>query len=111
MGLSNPSSVGQAVRVFSQTAAGTISIPPNAALVAVYARNNTANAVTGGIKFGTTLGGTDIIAALAVGANALVAGTPLISDLSATAGTIYFDAVAAWNSASVDICVVYNQAF
>jgi hypothetical protein len=76
----------------------------------IYVRNKTANAVTGGIKIGTTLGGTDVHAALAVAASAVNVSAPLIPAVNtAAARTLYFDAVTAWNSASVDVLVTYTQ--
>lgn len=47
----------------------TIILPANCYINAVSVRNNTANAITGGLKFGTTNAGVDIYAALAVGAS------------------------------------------
>ena len=89
-----------------------ITLPANALIDSIIVKNNTANAVTGGLKFGTTNGGVDIAAALAVGANALVTITDaalLLRYFSATvAQQIFIDAVAAWNSANVDITIVYK---
>lgn len=101
----------QKIPVLANVAAGTFTLPAGAALRRVYTRNTTANAVTGGLKFGTTLGGTDIVAALALAGNALADAAPLISAINATDRTIYFDAVAAWNSASVDLAVEITRVF
>lgn len=90
--------------------AGTIVIPANCYVEKVIVKNNTANAVTGGLKFGTTLGGVNVVAALAVGANVFVAANPLLSVFSTTATqTIYIDAVTAWNNANVDVTIVYGR--
>ncbi|KRR22153.1 hypothetical protein [Bradyrhizobium retamae] len=91
-------------------AAGSVVIPQGAVVERIYIRNNTANAVTGGIKIGTTLGGTDVLAAGAVAASALVAYSPLIGGANTAADrTLYIDAVTAWNSASVDVAVSYTD--
>ena len=71
--------------------------------------NTTANAVTGGIKVGTTAGGADVLVALAVGANALVNAldAAILKRIFSTtvAQTLYFDAVVAWNNASVNVTI------
>lgn len=94
----------------TQTTAGSISscVTAKYAITHIFIENTTANAITGGLKIGTTAGATDVVAAQAVGANALI----VISDASilkrlfntgSTAQTIYFDAVTSWNSASINI--------
>lgn len=82
---------------------GTITQPAGSILRRMYIRNNTANAVTGGIRVGTTAAGVDIHATMAVAASAMVVGTPLIPAYSATARSLYVEAVTGWNSASVDV--------
>lgn len=95
-----------------QSAAGTISLPAGAYVTAIVIGNTTANAVTGGLKFGTTVGGTDIVAAQAVAANSLgfVTDATLLKRIfSAIAPqTIYIDAVGAWNSAVVNIQIIFT---
>ncbi len=62
------------------------------------------NAITGGLKIGTSAGGTEVVNAQAVGANALVdcaLGTRLFS-LTADQ-TLYVEDVTAWNGASIDL--------
>lgn len=95
------------------TADSSLILPANTFIQQILAINNTANAVTGGLKFGSIAGGVDIVAALAVGANAIapVLGTGLLKNLFSVSATqtLFIDAVVAWNSASVDIIVVYGQ--
>ena len=84
-------------------------IPAGYFIDSIFVRNTTANAVTGGLKFGTSSGATDIVAALTTGANALMHITDAailkrIFSVSATQ-TVFIDAVVAWNSASVDITI------
>ncbi len=97
---------------YAVTAAGNTIIPMGAAIRDIIIVNTTANAITGGLKIGTTSGGTDVVAAQAVGANAVIA----ISDsallkrfFSLTANqALFFDAVSAWNNASLTIIITYN---
>lgn len=84
---------------------GTIVIPKNRYIKAIYMRNSTANAVTGGIKIGTTSGGTDVVAAQAVGANAFlkVADADVLIKGWSSDQTLFIQDVTAWNSASVTV--------
>jgi hypothetical protein len=88
-------------------------LPANALIDYVVVLNTTANAITGGLKFGTTAGATDITVAVAIAGNALIFITDalLLRRIFSTSATqqIFFDAVAAWNSASVDVTIVYKQ--
>ena len=98
------------VRVFAAAAAGTLVVPANCAIDRIYVKNRTANAVTGGLKFGTSAGATDLVAAGAVtasGVNAFTASIPAIGQ--GADRTVYYDAVTAWNGASVDIVVTYTK--
>lgn len=61
--------------------------------------NTTANAVTGGLNLGTTEGGDDVAATLAVGANAKTGATATV--VTTAAAALYIAAETAWNSASV----------
>lgn len=95
------------------TANSSMVLPANAYIQRVIVNNNTANAITGGIKIGSTAGGVDIMAAMTVGANALVTdiGTGLLKSIFSLSTTqqIFIDAVASWNSASVDVTIIYIQ--
>lgn len=88
-------------------------IPKGAALKSIYYLNTTANAITGGIRIGTTAGGTDIVTAHAIAGNA-VGHIPDSSILkrfySITTNTpIYLSAVTAWNSASLTLIVTFEE--
>lgn len=103
----------QRIRFTVQTAANSFFLPANAVIRDILVINTTANAITGGLKFGTTSGATDIVAALAVGANAttFVADASLLKRYFSNSAVqqIFFDAVASWNSASVEIDIYYYQ--
>lgn len=97
-------------------AAGSFSVPAGYYIEDIIIVNNTANAVTGGIKFGKTVGATDIVAAQTVAASSInfIAHASILIRLFAKSGaaqTVYFDAVTGWNSATVDIRVVLRKAF
>ncbi len=102
------------ISVSGVVAANTgLVLPPNATILQIIIYNTTANAITGGLKFGTTAGGTDIVTAQAVGANAFLSiadASILLRVFSTTASQVlYFDAVAAWNSANVTVRVLYQR--
>ena len=88
------------------------TLPASTYVQHIIVNNLTANAITGGIAFGSTANGTDLDATLACGANCLAfaldsALTKRV--VSTTAATpIFASAVTAWNSANVTITVVYG---
>lgn len=88
------------------------NLPAAAYIHQIIVSNSVAAAVTGGISFGITANGTDIVTALTCGASCLtfVADTALTKRiLSLTAPTaIHAAAVTAWNSANVTITVLYS---
>ena len=92
-------------------AAGSVAVPKGARIVKVIAHQQTANAVTGGIKFGSTSGAVDIVAALAVAGTVdlIVTDLSILKNAYAAAGSVFFDAVTGWNSAVVDIAINYEE--
>lgn len=101
------------LEVLSAAAAGSVVLPISGYITSIVVTNTTANVITGGLKFGTTSGGVDIIATLGIGANALAFITDAlflkrIFSVSATQ-TIFYDAVTLWNSAVVNINIFYYQ--
>lgn len=104
----------QRITALGVSANGSVmAVPANAILRAIYIRNTTANAVTGGINIGTTSLGVDVVAAFAVGANGLLVidgATLLKKYFNATDNQLLFiSAVTAWNSASLDIRFQLDQ--
>lgn len=89
------------------TAAGTLALPAGATILQIVVKNNTANAITGGLKIGSTVGGVDVVAALTVAGSVIAPPATMLVAAFLTAQTLYFDAVVAWNSANVDITVIY----
>lgn len=100
-------------RKITLNANGTYNVPAGYKIDSIVMRNLTANAVTGGIRIGTTAAGVDVVAAQAVGANALlqVADSALLKRaFSMTAvQQLFIEAVTAWNSANVEIYVKLSK--
>lgn len=91
------------------TSATSVGLPSNSFISQIYVKANNVNAVTGGLKFGSTSGAVDIVAALVVAASVISPPATLLLTKFAAAQTVFIDAVAAWNSANVDITIVYGQ--
>lgn len=91
----------------------TTVIPAGYSILQVVVQNTTGNSVTGGIKIGTTNGGTDVILALPILANDLF----VISDASlskkifsmSSDQTLYVQAVTLWNSANLNFYFVLRK--
>lgn len=101
------SSIDSTSKLTAVTSNTTITIPANYYIVGVIINNTTANAVTGGIRVGTTDGGIDVVVALAVAGNALQAipDATLLKRLFSTtvSTTLYIQTVTLWNSASLNL--------
>jgi len=99
--------------VVANNANVTVTLPPGAFVIGIVFFNTTANAVTGGIKVGTTSGAVDVVAAQAVGANALVYITDatLLKRIFSTSATqqLFIQAVTSWNSAVVNCYVMVTS--
>lgn len=100
---------------FTAAANSTFVVPAGYVIDTIAFANTTANAVTGGVKIGTTSGGTEVVAAQAVGANALgvvASASVLLRLFSRTvATTLYVQPVTAWAGASVDFRVVLRKLY
>ena len=83
----------------------TAIVPAGYRIVAITFKETANHAVTGGVKIGTTSGGTDVVTAQAVTANAsgFVADASLLKTMFSmtTAQTLFIQPVSAWNSANV----------
>jgi hypothetical protein len=88
------------------------SVPASAYVHNIIVSNSVAAAITGGISFGTTANGTEVVTALTCGSSCLtfVADSALTKRVfSLTAATpIHAAAVTAWNSANATITVLYS---
>lgn len=93
----------------------TLIVPAGHFIDRVFIINNTANAITGGLKFGTTSGATNVITTIAVGANAIVMATEAelaLRFFSKTAPqTLFVQDVTAWNSANIDVHLILQKLY
>lgn len=98
-------------RVLAKAVAANAQVvqPAGTTLRRIFVRNNTANAVTGGIRVGVAAAGVSVHAAIAVAASDIVSVAPLFGAYTAVARPLFFEAVTAWNSASVDIVVEFDD--
>lgn len=105
----NDDSRGYVRKIESLTADGTYAVPAGYRLESIVINNKTANAITGGLKIGTTAGGVDVVAAQAVAANAFldVADSAILKRVFSTIAvqTLYLRAVTAWNNANIDVYI------
>jgi hypothetical protein len=114
--LGAPHPVGGPRIVLPATAADiTASIPAGYCIDDVFIQETANNAVTGGLRIGTTNGGNEVVASIAVGAlsftRTLPGGLTTSGPFSPTAAqTIYIQAVTAWNGAIVDIVIPLKRA-
>lgn len=94
------------VSVLNVTANTTVSIPAGCFIESLVIQNTTGNAVTGGIKIGTTNGGVEVVVALPVGGSSLqtVLDATLLKRLFSMSGdtTLFLQAVTLWNSANLN---------
>ncbi len=81
-------------------------LPAGYRIKSIVVEETAGNAITGGLKIGTSAGGTQVVNGQAVGANALVDCAPgtVIFSISA-AQTLYVEDVTSWNSASIDLWI------
>lgn len=103
----------RAILSVATQANATVVIPAGWAIRDVFMSETAGAAVTGGIRIGTTNGGTDVALALAVGANSFGAMTASILKRAfspAVDQTLFIQAVTLWNGASVDIVFTLDRA-
>lgn len=92
----------------------TITLPANAFIVGIILQETAGNAVTGGVNIGNATSATAYASAVTLGANAAVsvADSALTRVYPATTPTsaqkILVAAQSAWNSASVNITILYS---
>jgi hypothetical protein len=91
----------------------TVSIPAGYYIADIIVRNTTANAITGGLRVGTTDGGADVVVALTVSASGIVAipDAAILKRVFSVSGatTLFVQAVVAWNSANINIHFVLKR--
>ena len=94
-----------AVRV-SASADALFTLPKYHAVRAIFIDEVAGAAVTGGIDIGTSVGGQQLLAAEAVGANASVDAAPVASLYTNADDELSITAATAWNGATVDVVLI-----
>lgn len=97
------------VSIISGTAVGLDNL--NKALLAVTVINTTSNAVTGGLKVGITSGGSEILSALAVGANAslYIDDSSILKRLfTSNPQNLFIAAVTSFNSSVLNLSFIFS---
>lgn len=101
----NQNTVSCPATASAQSSANSINWPANTYIDDIIVKNTTSNATI--LKFGSTIGGTDIIAALTIPANATVFGSSVGFGTRwwPASGNIYYDTTTLWNGAVVNILI------
>jgi hypothetical protein len=102
--------VSRSIVLKGKTANFSVPVPAGMRLTRFAIRNNTANAVTGGIRVGSAAAGTQHVTAQAVAASQTVHGVfTLVPVLPAASGALFVEAVTSWNSANLDFRFEYDE--
>ena len=85
-----------------------IVIPSNSYIDMILFKETAGNAVTGGIKIGTTVGGTDIVSSQAVPASTAghINDSTMQTRVFTAPQTLYIGAVSSWNGAKVNFTII-----
>lgn len=112
---SNLFTLTQVAVTANQTTATAQTLPAGAVITGIVVHNTTANAVTGGVNIGTAAAGAQVVSALTVGANALVAvpSASILAPVFNSSGTpiaqqLFINAATAFNSASLNVTIFYS---
>ncbi len=94
------------------SAAGTLVLPAGVYIDRIVIQEDSGSSVTGGLKVGTSSGGTQVASALICASSCLtwVADASISTRIFASTApqTLFIDAVSSWNSARVITTVVYG---
>lgn len=109
-----PPSILYPISSLANTANFQLSVPAGTQIISMELREIAGSAITGGVRIGTTDGGTDVIVAQAVGANAnfIVTDVALLKRVFAilTDTPLFIQAVSAWNGASLNVTLIVGPA-
>jgi len=98
------------LKLSSVTSNVTFVVPAGYSINQLIIESTNENAVTGGLRLGTTDGGTDVVLSLSVAGNSLqiVSDATLLKRVFSFSSdqTLYIQAVTLWNSASLNIYFV-----
>jgi len=92
---------------------GTFIIPTECSIESITIYNKDANAVSGGVRIGTSAGGSDIVIAQSVTSNGVLVinDSDLLKKILSVSSdtTVYIEAVTSWNSASLTMLIKLKQ--
>lgn len=92
------------------TADKTFQLPAGGEIVKIYMQRTSAADTTGGVRIGTAAAGAQIAAAQALATQNLPVVVPVVANgILGTDRTLYISTATAWNGASVNIVVEYNE--
>ena len=85
-----------------------VTVPANCFIDLILYQETAGNTVTGGLKFGSTLAGTDVVASQTCtgGSTGHVPDSALSTKVFTTPQTIYAGAVSSWNGAKVNLTFI-----
>lgn len=99
--------------ILNITANTTTVIPAGYSILQIVVENTTGNAITGGIRIGTTNGGVDVAIAVAVSPNSLfvIPDSTLLKSIFSLSSdtTLYIQAVTLWNSSNINLRFVLRK--
>lgn len=84
-------------------------LPQGAHILAISISETAGNAITGGLDIGTTAAAADVVSAVAVAGSAsfAVANAAILKNIFPTAQTLFFTAHTGWNSAVINLNIIY----
>jgi hypothetical protein len=87
----------------------SIILPASAHIMQIVLKETAGNSITGGLDIGTAAAGAQIVSALAVSGNDFKAvfDAALLLRVFAAAQTIFIAAHTGWNSASLNVNIIY----
>jgi hypothetical protein len=101
------------INTLNITANTTMVVPAGMSILQIAVENTTGNSVTGGMKIGTTSGGTDVAVSIAVAANDLfvISDATLLKKIFSMSAdtTLYIQAVTLFNSANLNFYFVLRK--
>lgn len=87
-----------------------IVLPAGTYIDRIVVQETSGASITGGLKFGTSSGGTQIVSAAICGASCLVwvPDASISTRIFSTQTQVFIDAVSSWNSAAANVTIFYG---
>lgn len=96
----------------TENSASSFTVLAGYVVDSVGIKNTTSNALTGGLKLGSTVGCVDFATAVIIGANSGILLMSFLTPIYANPDmvmTVYPDAVTLWNSVSSDLTINFKK--